>query len=49
MELIENIIATLEQVEVKGSSNMDKLLGCIQALRTILSEQEKKDGKQEDR
>ena len=40
--LIRVIIDTLNEVEVKGSSNMSKLLGCINALAEIINQQ--KDG-----
>lgn len=42
--LIHSVIQTLEQVEVHGSGNMDKLLGCIQALGKL--EQEMKNHEQ---
>lgn len=32
--------ATLDRVEVSGSGNLDKLLGCIQALDRLLAETE---------
>lgn len=35
--LILAIISTLNEVEVHGEKNMDKLLGCIQALNGILT------------
>ena len=41
--LLEKVINTLEQVEVKGSENMNHMLGCINALRSIVSETEKND------
>lgn len=31
-ELIRAVVHTLEKVEVRGSENMDRMLGCIQAL-----------------
>jgi hypothetical protein len=38
---IKCIIATLNDVEVKGRDNMDKLLGCIMALETVVQMEEK--------
>lgn len=38
--LIINIINTLEQVEVHGSANLNKLLGCIQALGGIIQQEQ---------
>lgn len=35
MELIKQIINTLEQIEVHGKDNMAKLLGCIYALEEM--------------
>ena len=35
MFTIPQIIATLNDIEVKGKDNMDKLLGCILALEAI--------------
>ena len=40
MDLLKTIVLTLEDIEVKGSSNMSKLLGCINALNRIIEEQE---------
>ncbi len=34
-ELIRKVLATLDKVEVKGKDNMDRLLGCMQALTKI--------------
>jgi len=34
-ELIRKVLATLNTVEVKGKANMDKMLGCMQALEKI--------------
>ena len=34
-ELIRKVLATLDTVEVKGKDNMDKMLGCMQALEKI--------------
>ena len=35
MEIITYIIRTLETIEVKGSDNMSKMLGCIAALKDM--------------
>ena len=40
MELLQQIIFTLEDIEVHGSENMSKLLGCIQALNELINQQE---------
>ena len=40
MDLLKTIVLTLEDIEVKGSDNMSKLLGCINALNRIIEEQE---------
>lgn len=42
--LIRVIIDTLNEVEVKGSANMSKLLGCINALTEIINQP--KDGEE---
>ena len=34
--LIATIISTLDSIEVHGKDNMSKLLGCINALESIL-------------
>lgn len=34
-ELIRKVIVVLDTVEVKGKANMDKMLGCMQALEKI--------------
>ena len=39
---IRMVISTLEEIEVKGSDNMSKLLGCINALTKMI--QPKEDG-----
>ena len=39
--MLQTIVLTLEDIEVKGSDNMSKLLGCINALNSyIQSEQQ---------
>lgn len=35
-EIIKIVINTLNQVEVKGESNISKLLGCIGALNQLM-------------
>lgn len=35
--LIATIISTLDSIEVHGKDNLSKLLGCINALESILS------------
>lgn len=35
MKTIARIIYTINQVDVRGKENMDKLLGCIQALEGL--------------
>ena len=39
-ELIKMVISTLDTIEVKGRDNMDKLLGCINALETVVQSAE---------
>ena len=41
--MIQLVISTLNEIEVKGSGNMSKLLGCINALKQFIS----KDGEEE--
>ena len=38
MEIIQSIINTLNQIEVKGKDNLDKMLGVILALEMMISE-----------
>lgn len=38
MELLQTIVLTLEDIEVKGSDNMSKLLGCINALNDYIAQ-----------
>ena len=40
MDLLQTIVLTVEDIEVHGSENMSKLLGCIQALKEIINQQE---------
>ena len=39
-QLLKNIINTLDGIEVKGKENMDRLLGCINALESMLKVEE---------
>lgn len=48
MEIIKAVILTLESVEIHGSENMSKLLGCINALNQIIEQSENKDGEEVD-
>lgn len=43
--MIQMIISTLNEIEVKGKDNLSKLLGCINALTEIIS-QPKEDGEE---
>lgn len=40
MDILQTIVLTLEDIEVHGSENMSKLLGCIQALNEFINQQE---------
>jgi len=40
MDYLRLIIKTLNQIEVKGADNMDRLLGCIQGLERLDKEME---------
>lgn len=42
LETLKAIRNTLECVEVHGSVNMDRMLGCIQAVRKMEEEMEKR-------
>lgn len=42
--LILAILSNLNSIEVRGEENMNKLLGCIQALRRLLTEEDKNNG-----
>lgn len=48
MEIIKAVILTLESVEIHGSENMSKLLGCINILNQLINESENKDGEEVD-
>lgn len=47
---IEDIIASLNGIEVKGRENLDRLLGCILALEAVVEAQKnaKKEGEEVD-
>lgn len=38
--IIQVVVSTLEDIEVHGKDNLSKLLGCINALENILTEEE---------
>lgn len=38
--LLKMVISTLNGVEVKGKDNLDRLLGCINALETVVRAEE---------
>lgn len=40
MDLIKAVISTLESVEVKGAENWDKMLGCVNALKSYVAQAE---------
>lgn len=40
-ETIKKVIFTLGLVEVHGAENLSRLLGCIQALQSVIEEEEK--------
>lgn len=42
--MIKLIISTLNDIEVKGSDNMSKLLGCINALTQIVDQPKDEEG-----
>lgn len=44
MDILRAVISTLEEIEVHGSENMSKLLGCINALNQIINQP--KDGEE---
>lgn len=43
-DLIQSVINTLNDVEVKGAANMSKLLGCINALTELINQPQDEDG-----
>ena len=36
--IIKRVIYTINQVDVRGKDNMDKLLGCIQTMERLLEQ-----------
>lgn len=48
MEFLRLIIKSLNQIEVKGADNMDRLLGCIQGLERLGKELDKAEGDDKD-
>ena len=40
-DVIQMVINTLDSVEVHGKDNISKLLGCIQALESVIEQAEK--------
>lgn len=38
--LLKMVISTLDGVEVKGKDNLDRLLGCINALESVVQAEE---------
>lgn len=47
MELLKQIIITLNTIEVKGKDNMSKLLGCIYALEGMIQQNEQSEEESE--
>lgn len=39
LELIQNVIVTLNNVDVRGKDNMSRLLGCISALEQVVQKE----------
>lgn len=46
MDILKIVILTLESIEVRGSENLSKLLGCINALNEIINQPKDKDGEE---
>lgn len=42
--ILQSVVLTLEDIEVHGSENMSRLLGCINALKQIMIQSENEDG-----
>lgn len=40
-DVIQMVINTLDSIEIHGKDNISKLLGCIQALESIVKQAEK--------
>lgn len=41
--MLKLILNTLDSIEIKGKSNIDKMLGCMNALECIIKQSESKD------
>lgn len=41
-ELLQRVIQTLNNIDVRGKSNLDRLLGCINALEAMMQTTEDK-------
>ena len=46
MDILKQIIFTLNSIEVKGKDNLDKLLGCILLLESIVNAPAETDNKE---
>ena len=46
MDILMAVVSTLESIEVHGSENMSRLLGCINALTEIINKSNDKDGEE---
>lgn len=44
LSLLQAVINTLNSIEVHGKDNLSKLLGCINLLESIPSEEKEKEG-----
>lgn len=42
LNLLKGTVNTLNGIEVKGEENLDRLLGCIRALKTVITTMETK-------
>lgn len=47
-ELLRMVVRTLNTIPVSGAENMSKLLGCINALESIMKEEPKAEKTKED-
>ncbi len=47
IENLEKLLNTLNMIEVKGAANLSHLLGCIQLVQQMYSEQSKNETTQE--
>lgn len=46
--LIKMVISTLDGVEVRGKDNLDRLLGCINALESVVKQAEQRAGEEKE-